>query len=101
MARQRLDEVGIPIPNYALVNRDFPDQEVDHFVEEEDYVEINGKRIFKPFVEKPVDGMHVLSAALWESSVFIFSESFSDFSLATSPFSDRIFSSLNMFVLSP
>jgi inositol hexakisphosphate/diphosphoinositol-pentakisphosphate kinase len=52
----RLDEVGIPIPNYALVNRDFPDQEVDHFVEEEDYVEINGKRIFKPFVEKPVDG---------------------------------------------
>lgn len=60
--RQRLDEVGIPIPNYALVNRDFPDQEVDLFVEEEDYVEINGKRIFKPFVEKPVDGTHVLSA---------------------------------------
>lgn len=60
---QRLDAVGIPIPNYALVNRDFPDQEVDHFVEEEDYVEINGKRILKPFVEKPVDGMHVLPAA--------------------------------------
>lgn len=67
---QRLDEVGIPIPNYALVNRDFPDQEVDHFVEEEDYVEINGKRILKPFVEKPVDGMLVLSATFWQYLLF-------------------------------
>jgi len=66
---QRLDEVGIPIPTYALVNRDFPDQELDHFVEEEDYVEINGKRILKPFVEKPVDGMHFLPA-LWQFLLF-------------------------------
>lgn len=33
-------------------------------MEEEDYVEIHGKRILKPFVEKPVDGVHVLLPAL-------------------------------------
>ncbi|CAK9857717.1 unnamed protein product [Sphagnum jensenii] len=52
----RLDEYGIPIPTYALVNRAFPDQELDYFLEEEDFVEVHGKRIMKPFVEKPVDG---------------------------------------------
>lgn len=55
---QRLDEYGIPIPTYALVNRAFPDQELDYFLEEEDFVEVHGKRIMKPFVEKPVDGKH-------------------------------------------
>lgn len=45
---------------------------MDHFVEEEDYVEINGKRILKPFVEKPVDGMHVLPTALWQFLLFSF-----------------------------
>jgi len=43
---------------------------VDHFVEEEDYVEINGKRILKPFVEKRVDGMLVLSATFWQFLLF-------------------------------
>ncbi|XP_024521024.1 inositol hexakisphosphate and diphosphoinositol-pentakisphosphate kinase VIP1 [Selaginella moellendorffii] len=52
----RLEEYGITIPNYALVNREFPNQELEYFSEEEDYIEVNGKRIFKPFVEKPVNG---------------------------------------------
>ncbi|KMZ60976.1 hypothetical protein ZOSMA_55G00270 [Zostera marina] len=53
---QRLEDFGIPVPNYALVNREFPYQELEHFVEQEDFVEVNGKRFWKPFVEKPIDG---------------------------------------------
>lgn len=47
---------GVPVPRYALVNRERPYQEVEYFVEEEDFVEVNGIRFWKPFVEKPVDG---------------------------------------------
>ncbi|XP_051117375.1 inositol hexakisphosphate and diphosphoinositol-pentakisphosphate kinase VIP2-like isoform X5 [Andrographis paniculata] len=47
---------GIPIPRYALVNREFPNQELDYFIEGEDFVEVHGNRFWKPFVEKPVDG---------------------------------------------
>ncbi|KAK4426182.1 Inositol hexakisphosphate and diphosphoinositol-pentakisphosphate kinase VIP2 [Sesamum alatum] len=53
---ERLEMYGIPVPRYALVNRDFPNQELDYFVEEEDFVEVHGSRFWKPFVEKPVDG---------------------------------------------
>ena len=49
---------GIPVPRYALVNRVFPYQELDYFIEEEDFVEVHGSRFWKPFVEKPVDGEH-------------------------------------------
>ncbi|KAJ7538636.1 hypothetical protein O6H91_11G057700 [Diphasiastrum complanatum] len=52
----RLEEYGIPVPNYALVNREYPYQELDYFVEEEDYIQVNDQQLFKPFVEKPVDG---------------------------------------------
>ncbi|KAF3443186.1 hypothetical protein FNV43_RR12867 [Rhamnella rubrinervis] len=41
---------------YALVNREVPYQELDYFVEEEDFVEVHGNRFWKPFVEKPVHG---------------------------------------------
>ncbi|KDP45465.1 hypothetical protein JCGZ_09714 [Jatropha curcas] len=53
---QRLEMFGIPVPRYALVNREFPYQELDCFVEEEDFVEVHGNRFWKPFVEKPIDG---------------------------------------------
>ncbi|CAA6659017.1 unnamed protein product [Spirodela intermedia] len=53
---ERLEMFGIPIPNYALVNREAPYQHVDYFIEQEDYVEVHGKRFWKPFVEKPIDG---------------------------------------------
>lgn len=46
----------IPVPSYALVNRDIPYQELDYFVEQEDFVEVHGKRFWKPFVEKPIHG---------------------------------------------
>lgn len=47
---------GIPVPRYACVNRKVPNQDLDYFVEEEDFVEVNGERFWKPFVEKPVNG---------------------------------------------
>lgn len=47
---------GVPVPNYALVNREYPYQELEYFVEQEDFVEVHGKRFWKPFVEKPIDG---------------------------------------------
>lgn len=53
---KRLEMFGIPVPRYALVNREAPYQELDYFVEEEDFVEVHGQRFWKPFVEKPVDG---------------------------------------------
>eukprot|EP00258_Populus_trichocarpa_P028732 XP_024444751.1 inositol hexakisphosphate and diphosphoinositol-pentakisphosphate kinase VIP2 isoform X5 [Populus trichocarpa] len=53
---ERAEMFGIPVPRYALVNREFPFQELDYFIEEEDFVEVHGSRFWKPFVEKPVDG---------------------------------------------
>ncbi|KAK7271736.1 hypothetical protein RJT34_27877 [Clitoria ternatea] len=52
---ERLEMFGIPVPRYALVIREVPYQELDYFIEEEDFVEVHGKRFWKPFVEKPVD----------------------------------------------
>ncbi|XP_028100084.1 inositol hexakisphosphate and diphosphoinositol-pentakisphosphate kinase VIP1-like [Camellia sinensis] len=51
-----LEMHGIPVPRYALVNREVPYQELDYFVEEEDFIEVHGNRFWKPFVEKPVNG---------------------------------------------
>ncbi|CAN1755551.1 Inositol hexakisphosphate and diphosphoinositol-pentakisphosphate kinase VIP2 [Linum perenne] len=53
---ERLERFGIPVPRYALVNREFPYQKLEYFVEEEDFVEVHGQRFWKPFVEKPVHG---------------------------------------------
>ncbi|CAL1357848.1 unnamed protein product [Linum trigynum] len=53
---ERLERFGIPVPRYAFVNRGFPYQELEYFVEEEDFVEVHGQRFWKPFVEKPVHG---------------------------------------------
>ncbi|KAF5182189.1 Inositol hexakisphosphate and diphosphoinositol-pentakisphosphate kinase vip2 [Thalictrum thalictroides] len=51
---ERLEMYGIPVPSYALVNRATPYQELNYFVEQEDFVEVHGKRFWKPFVEKPI-----------------------------------------------
>jgi inositol hexakisphosphate/diphosphoinositol-pentakisphosphate kinase len=50
---------GIPVPRHIIVSRDQlnPDQQdPPGFTEGEDWVEINGVRIDKPFVEKPASG---------------------------------------------
>ncbi|GMH30492.1 hypothetical protein Nepgr_032335 [Nepenthes gracilis] len=56
MVYEHLEMFGIPVPRYALVNREFCYQDVDYFVEEDDFVEVHGERFWKPFVEKPIDG---------------------------------------------
>ena len=53
---KRLEKFEIPVPRYALVNREVPYQQLDYFIEEEDFVEVHGMRFWKPFVEKPIDG---------------------------------------------
>ncbi len=44
---------GIPVPKHVFCSRDGPTP--PRVVEEDDYLEVDGVRINKPFVEKPVD----------------------------------------------
>ncbi|CAO2178027.1 unnamed protein product [Urochloa humidicola] len=53
---QQLKLYGVPVPTYAVVRREYPNQELNYFVEDDDFIEIHGKRFCKPFVEKPIDG---------------------------------------------
>ncbi|KAG7473922.1 hypothetical protein MATL_G00100860 [Megalops atlanticus] len=49
-----LQEEGIDLPRYAVLNRDPDSPEDSNLVEGEDHVEVNGDIFQKPFVEKPV-----------------------------------------------
>lgn len=53
-----LKDAEIPLPFHIVVSRDdlLPGEDPDGFLETADYVEMNGVRICKPFVEKPVSG---------------------------------------------
>ena len=47
-----LQEHGVPVPNHVVFNAG-EDNVID---EQEEYLEVNGKRVEKPLVEKPVSG---------------------------------------------
>ncbi|XP_061780939.1 inositol hexakisphosphate and diphosphoinositol-pentakisphosphate kinase 1-like isoform X6 [Nerophis lumbriciformis] len=49
-----LQEEGIDLPRYGVLNRDPDKPEECNLVEGEDHVEVNGEVFPKPFVEKPV-----------------------------------------------
>ncbi|XP_026793334.3 inositol hexakisphosphate and diphosphoinositol-pentakisphosphate kinase 2 isoform X2 [Pangasianodon hypophthalmus] len=49
-----LQEEGIDLPRYAVLNRDPDKPEECNLIEGEDHVEVNGEIFPKPFVEKPV-----------------------------------------------
>ncbi|XP_034541757.1 inositol hexakisphosphate and diphosphoinositol-pentakisphosphate kinase 2-like isoform X2 [Notolabrus celidotus] len=49
-----LQEEGIDLPRYGVLNRDPDNPEECNLVEAEDHVEVNGEVFPKPFVEKPV-----------------------------------------------
>ncbi|KAF7031057.1 hypothetical protein CFC21_042437 [Triticum aestivum] len=53
---EHLKLFGVPVPTYAVVRREHPNQELSYFIEQDDFIEIHGKRFCKPFVEKPIDG---------------------------------------------
>ncbi|KAL5223236.1 hypothetical protein ABZP36_027949 [Zizania latifolia] len=53
---EQLKLFGVPVPTYAVVRREYPNQDLNYFVEQDDFIEIHGKRFCKPFVEKPIDG---------------------------------------------
>jgi len=52
MVYQILENAGIEIPRYAILDRD--DSERNCLIEQDDHVEVNGIVFNKPFVEKPV-----------------------------------------------
>ncbi|XP_058810102.1 inositol hexakisphosphate and diphosphoinositol-pentakisphosphate kinase-like isoform X2 [Phymastichus coffea] len=49
-----LENEGIEIPRYAVLDRDSANPKHHELVESEDHVEVNGVTFNKPFVEKPV-----------------------------------------------
>lgn len=54
-----LMDSGIPVPQHIIIDREnLPEGQADPegFIETEDYVELHGVRIMKPFVEKPASG---------------------------------------------
>ncbi|GAB4823839.1 hypothetical protein N2152v2_010885 [Parachlorella kessleri] len=55
---RKLKESNIPVPHHIIVDRSGlpPGADLEGFVETEDYVELGGVRIQKPFVEKPASG---------------------------------------------
>ena len=53
-----LEENGIELPRYAVLNRDGHGKPVPgetDIIENDDVIEVNGKVFVKPFVEKPVN----------------------------------------------
>ena len=51
---RKMTEHNIPVPRHVFVNRDDPSAE-QVIVETDDYIEVDGVRINRPFVEKPVN----------------------------------------------
>ena len=49
-----LEEAGIELPRYAVLDRDSSTPEERELIESEDQIEINGVTFNKPFVEKPI-----------------------------------------------
>ncbi|MDC3321537.1 hypothetical protein OAV88_02940, partial [bacterium] len=53
---ETLQRVGVPVPEHFVMNRDGPKSTWTPMEEYEDYIVVDGERVDKPFVEKPVSG---------------------------------------------
>jgi len=49
-----LENVGIELPRYAVLDRDSPNPDESEIIESEDHIEVNSITFNKPFVEKPI-----------------------------------------------
>ena len=52
-----LISLGIPVPEHVVCNRDGAKPTWSAFEEHEDHIVVDGVRMDKPFVEKPVNGL--------------------------------------------
>ena len=54
---KKLEEVGVAVPSYAIIERDHNGELLEGitFEEDDDIITVNGKQFHKPFVEKPLD----------------------------------------------
>ncbi|CAK9296273.1 unnamed protein product [Gordionus sp. m RMFG-2023] len=50
-----LENEGLEMPRYVVLDRTNPDSSSQHLIEGEDHIEINGRTFNKPFVEKPLN----------------------------------------------
>jgi inositol hexakisphosphate/diphosphoinositol-pentakisphosphate kinase len=51
-----LQNAGVQVPPHLVVRREEGRDLGETFIETPDYIEFDGQRLYKPFIEKPISG---------------------------------------------